>query len=291
MSRRSRHIPFERLHNFRDLGGYPTGDGRSVRWGRLYRSDSLAKLAGDDWERFLGLGIGTVVDLRYPWEIEARGRVPEDASFAYHNLSIEHRPYDQPSLGTEVEVGPFLAERYLEVADDGVAELRQALEVIAAADGPVVFHCASGKDRTGLLAALVLLLLGVSEADAVEDFALTELATGRLLADWRAAHGDREPTWPGYGRAPAEVMTLFLAALARRHGSVRDYAANALGVDEALTEALRERLLTPEGAEGAEPGSAAGAGGSGGAGPARGGAAGALGSAGAGERRTEAAGR
>ncbi|MFJ2477034.1 tyrosine-protein phosphatase [Streptomyces sp. NPDC087659] len=291
MSRQSRHIPFERLHNFRDLGGYPTGDGRSVRWGRLYRSDSLAKLAGDDWERFLGLGIGTVVDLRYPWEIEARGRVPEDASFAYHNLSIEHRPYDQPSLGTEVEVGPFLAERYLEVADDGVAELRQALGVIAAADGPVVFHCASGKDRTGLLAALVLLLLGVSEADAVEDFALTELATGRLLADWRAAHGDREPTWPGYGRAPAEVMTLFLAALARRHGSVRDYAANALGVDEALTEALRERLLTPAGAEGAEPGSGAGAGGSGEAGPARGGAAGALGSAGAGETRTEAAGR
>lgn len=294
VSRQSRPIPFERLHNFRDLGGYPTGDGRFVRWGRLYRSDSLAKLAGDDWERFLGLGIGTVVDLRHPWEIEARGRVPEDASFAYHNLSIEHRPYDQPSLGPEVEVGPFLAERYLEVADDGVAELRQALGVIAAADGPVVFHCASGKDRTGLLAALVLLLLGVSEADAVEDFTLTELATGRLLADWRAAHGDREPTWPGYGRAPAEVMTLFLAALARRHGSVRDYAANALGVDEALTEALRERLLTPAGPEEAEPEEAepeAGTGTADGAGPARGGAAGALGTAGAGETRTEAAGR
>lgn len=289
MSRQSRHIPFERLHNFRDLGGYTAEDGRSVRWGWLYRSDSLAKLAGEDWERFLGLGIGTVVDLRHPWEIDARGRVPDDASFTYHNLSIEHRPYDQPSLGPEIEVGPFLAERYMEVADDGVAELREALEVIAEADGPVVFHCASGKDRTGLLAALVLMLVGVSEADAVEDFALTELATGRLLADWRAAHGDREPKWPGYGRAPAEVMTLFLAALARRHGSVRDYAANALGVDEALTEALRERLLTPAGVEGAAP--EAGAGTAGGAGPARGGAAGAPGTAGAGETRTEAAGR
>ncbi|MDI9886004.1 tyrosine-protein phosphatase [Streptomyces sp. HNM0645] len=245
MSRQSRHIPFERLCNFRDLGGYATEDGRSVRWGRLYRSDSLDKLAGEDWERFLGMGIGTVVDLRHPWEIEARGRVPDDASFTYHNLSIEHRPYDQPSLGPEIEVGPFLAERYLEVADDGAAELHEALEVIAASDRPVVFHCASGKDRTGLLAALVLALVGVSEEDAAEDFALTELATKRLLADWRAAHGGREPTWPGYGRAPAEVMTLFLAALTHRHGSVRDYAANALGVDEALTAALRERLLTP----------------------------------------------
>ncbi|MCZ7459589.1 tyrosine-protein phosphatase [Streptomyces sp. WMMC940] len=245
MTRQGRHIPFERLCNFRDLGGYAAGGGRSVRWGRLYRSDSLAKLAGEDWERFLGLGIGTIVDLRHPWEIEARGRVPDDASFTYHNLSIEHRPYDQPSLGPEIEVGPYLAERYLEVADDGVAELRETLEVIAAADRPVVFHCASGKDRTGLLAALVLVLVGVSEADAVEDFALTELATGRLLADWRAAHGDREPRWPGYGRAPAEVMRLFLAALARRHGSIRGYAENALGVDEALIESLRERLLTP----------------------------------------------
>ncbi|MFG2756900.1 tyrosine-protein phosphatase [Streptomyces wuyuanensis] len=281
MTRQSRHIPFERLHNFRDLGGYATGDGRSVRWGRLYRSDSLAKLAGEDWERFLGLGIGTVVDLRYPWEIEARGRVPDDASFTYRNLSIEHRPYDQPSLGPETEVGPFLAERYLEVADDGAAELREALEVIAAADGPVVFHCASGKDRTGLLAALVLILVGVSEADAVEDFALTELATGRLLADWRAAHEGRQPRWPGYGRAPAEVMTLFLAALIRRHGSVRDYAANALGVDEALVEALRQRLLTPAGAElPAAAGAGAGAG-----------ADGVPGGAVAGGTHTEAAGR
>lgn len=240
-----RHITFERLHNFRDLGGYTTADGLTVRWGRLFRSDSLGKLRGEDWERFLKLGVEAVIDLRYSWEIDAKGRVPGDPSFAYHHLSIEHRPYDQAALGPEVETGPYLAERYMEVAHDGVGELRRALEVIAAQEGPVAFHCASGKDRTGLLAALVLALLGVPEEVIVEDFALTELATGRLLADWRADHPGQEPAWPGYGRAPAEVMRLFLAALTREHGSVRDYAADLLGADDTLVAALRENLLEP----------------------------------------------
>lgn len=242
----SRHIRFERLHNFRDLGGYPAGAGEyAVRWGRLYRADSLGKLAGEDWERFLELGVAGVIDLRYPWEIEAKGRVPEHASFAYHNLSIEHRPYDQPSQAPDVEPGPFLAGKFMEVAEDGVKELRQALDVIAGTDGPVVFHCASGKDRTGQLAALVLTLLGVPEDVVVDDFALTRLATPRLLADWIAEHDGRTPTWPAYPDAPAEVMRLYLAAMADTYGSVTAYAAERLGVDPDLLAALRARLLEP----------------------------------------------
>jgi len=164
----SRHIPFERLHNFRDLGGYTTDDGRAVRWSRLFRSDGLGKLAEDtqDWDAFLALGIHTVIDLRYPWEIEERGRVPEHPSLTYRNLSIEHRPYDQAALTPDVDLGPYLAARYAEVAEDGTKEIREALELIAAASAegaPLVFHCASGKDRTGLLAALVLSILGVPE--------------------------------------------------------------------------------------------------------------------------------
>ncbi|GAA2245303.1 MULTISPECIES: tyrosine-protein phosphatase [Kitasatospora] len=239
-----RHIEFDRLHNFRDLGGYRTEDGRTVRWGALYRSDSLAKLAGEpDRERFRALGIRTVIDLRYPWEIEARGRVPEDLGVAYHNLSIEHRPYDQAALGPETDTAAFLAERYAEVAEDGVKELRRVLEVIAADGGPLVFHCASGKDRTGIVAALVLDLLGVPEETVVADFALTGLATERLIADWRAANPGHELNWPGYGTAPAVLMRLFLDGLAERHGSVRGYVGEVLGLGTEFGERLRERLL------------------------------------------------
>ncbi|MFG3348196.1 tyrosine-protein phosphatase [Streptomyces sp. NPDC048018] len=244
-----RHLPFERLHNFRDLGGYRTADGGTVRWETLYRSDSLAKLAGADahadLERFRELGVVTVIDLRYPWEIAAKGRHPETEPQSWHNLSIEHRPYDQAEIDPGVDPWRHLADRYAEVALDGAAELREALEVIAAAEGPLVFHCASGKDRTGLLAALVLALLDVSDEQILDDFALTELATERLIADWRAAHPGRRLRWPGYGRAPAEIMRLVLADLRTEYGSVHAYVTGHVGLDPAVVHALRARLVEP----------------------------------------------
>ncbi|GGT99924.1 MULTISPECIES: tyrosine-protein phosphatase [Streptomyces] len=241
-----RHIPFERLHNFRDLGGYRTADGGRVRWNLLYRSDSLAKLADasdTDRKRFHELGVETVIDLRYPWEIAAKGRLPETDGIVWHNLSIEHRPYDQAEIDPSLDPWRYLADRFAEVATDGAAELREALEVIAAADGPLVFHCASGKDRTGLLAGLLLGLLDVSEQQILDDFALTELATERLIADWRATHPGRELRWPGYGRAPAQIMRLFLADLRRTYGSVHAYTTGHVGLDPSVIEALRARLV------------------------------------------------
>ncbi|MFF5974490.1 tyrosine-protein phosphatase [Streptomyces sp. NPDC012769] len=242
-----RHIPFARLHNFRDLGGYRTADGGSVRWATLYRSDSLAKLAGPDaradLERFRELDVTTVIDLRYPWEIAAKGRHPETEPQTWHNLSIEHRPYDQAEIDPDVDPWRYLADRFAEVALDGAAELREALEIIAAAEGPLVFHCASGKDRTGLLAALVLGLLDVPDEEILDDFALTELATERLVADWKAAHPGRVLRWPGYGRAPATVMRLVLADLRAEYGSVRGYATGHVGLDPTAIEALRARLV------------------------------------------------
>src|SRR5690349_11908278 len=152
------HDAWEGLHNFRDLGGHRTQDGQTVRRGRLYRSDSLSKLRGSDLPRFQTLGVRTVIDLRYPFEIAARGRV-HDGPHTYHNLSIEHRPYDQPALGPDVDPARYLADRYAEVLADGVVELRSVLQIIAAEESaPLVFHCASGKDRTGIVAALVLTL-------------------------------------------------------------------------------------------------------------------------------------
>lgn len=239
-----RHIAFERLLNFRDLGGYRTADGRSVAWRRLYRSDSLGKLAGADWAAFQALGVRTVIDLRHPWEVRARGRVPAHERLAYHNLSIEHRPYDQAGLGPEVDPARFLADRYAEVAADGVAELRQVLEVIAHTGAlPVVVHCASGKDRTGLVAALVLALLGVADEDIIADFALTERARDALMTEFHADYPDRTVTWPGFQHTPPEIMRLFLTELAAKHGSVHDYAIDAVNVDPGMVDALRDRLL------------------------------------------------
>jgi len=241
----TRHIAFAHLHNLRDLGGYVAHDERTVRWGQLFRSDSLGKVRGQDRDRFAALGVRTVIDLRYPWETEANGPLPDDDNIAYHNFCIEHRPYDQPALDPGVDPVPFLAERYREVVHDGVKELRQSLEVIAAGDAPLVFHCTSGKDRTGIVAALVLSLLGVAESDIVADFALTGLATDGLRADWLAAHPGRTLRWPGYGQAPAALMERFLRDIASDHDSLRGYALDQLGIDAQLIDALQGRFLEP----------------------------------------------
>lgn len=239
----ARHHVFEQVHNFRDVGGYRGAHGRTVRWGRLYRSDSLSKLRGADWERFLALGVRTVIDLRFPWEITRGGRVAHHPGLTYYNVSIQQRPYDQAGLGPDVKPARYLADRYLEVARAGAGDLSRALHIIAGDTGPLVFHCHSGKDRTGLLAMLVLALLGVDEDDIVSDFALTDLATDRLVAEWHTSYPGRVLTWPGYGRAPAEVMRVFLADLAARYGSVHGYASEVLGADQDLVTALRGQLL------------------------------------------------
>ncbi|MEV7186274.1 tyrosine-protein phosphatase [Kitasatospora sp. NPDC093102] len=241
----TRRHPFDALHNFRDLGGYPAAGGRSVRWGLVYRSDSLGKLGSpEDLDRLRALGVRTVIDLRYPWEIAAKGRVPDFEGLEYHNLSIEHRPYDQAEIDPELDPWRYLADRFAEVAEDGVKEIRQALDVITAAEAPVVFHCASGKDRTGLIAALLLTLLGAGEDDIAADFALTELATPHFVAEWHAAHPGLTLRWPGYGRAPEAVIRLTLADLADRYGSVEAYLTGTLGIDRDRIDALRDRLLT-----------------------------------------------
>ncbi|MGC5010028.1 tyrosine-protein phosphatase [Streptosporangium sp. DT93] len=235
----TRHIEFARLHNFRDVGGYLTDEGLQVRWRRLYRSASLHLLSGDDLDRFDELGVRTVIDLRHPEEIDRRGRAPHGPS--YHNLSVEHRFWNvRDDYSPDAGLARFFTDRYLEVSRDGWAELATALTVIAdAGNAPVVVHCAAGKDRTGVLVALVLRLLGVPEEDVVTDYALTGLARSRMVAYWEETHPGEPLPWAGYGEAPAEAMRLFLAEL----GPVRDYCARTLRIDESVIAGLKSHLL------------------------------------------------
>jgi protein-tyrosine phosphatase len=239
----TRLLPFPTLFNFRDLGGYPTTDGRTVRWRRLYRADALSRLRAADAEAFARLGIRTVLDLRRPSEIAADGRVPSWGGLAYHNLSLNPAAWDLARYDATAGPARFLADRYLEMARRTSGELAAALAVITDAEAaPLVMHCAGGKDRTGVLASLTLALLGVPDEHIAADYALTAEAE-RRLAEWlRLTPRELADVPAPYRTSPPEAMRLFLAELRASHGSIEAYAA-CQGVDAAAIAALRAHLL------------------------------------------------
>ena len=244
-----RLIGLEAVHNFRDLGGYATADGRSTRWRTLFRSDGLYRLRGaDDMSRVMQLGLKSVIDLRTEREQREQGIFPiDDIEVTFHHLSIVDVTWsdtETPEFDDEVE---FLVWGYRDMLEIGSSRFADAMHVLAQTDSlPAVFHCAAGKDRTGVLAALLLSSLGVDDAHICADYGLTQDAMQRTIA-WSKVHrpelAERYATIPkAYLAADPRAMQIILAELAQRHGSVRNYVRE-IGVADNTVDALSNLLL------------------------------------------------
>lgn len=246
-----RHLTLQGVFNFRDVGGYRAAGGNTVAWRRLFRADGIHRLNGADLDRVASLGLRTVIDLRTPAELAERGRFPvELIPTAHHHLPVLEAVWDQDrlrELAADVEAAPFLAARYEEMLDQGGPALARAFDLLAdPASYPAVFHCAAGKDRTGVLAALTLSLLGVAEEDIAGDYALSQLAMARM-SEWIVANvpGARDAMVnqpAAFLEAPVEAMHLFLAGLRQSYGSAERYVSS-IGVQPNAIRALRSNLL------------------------------------------------
>lgn len=244
----ARKLPLSGCFNFRDLGGYHAADGTRLRWRRLFRADGLTRLDEADCEVLAGFGLSTVIDLRTAGEVDERGRFPlEVLEVDYHHLPVmdvlppdrDLERYGEPE---------FVTTRYLQMFEEGSGALTRAVRLLAEpATLPAVFHCSAGKDRTGVLAALVLAFLGVAPATIVEDYALSGEAMLGLLAWLEQQHpdsaGELARFAPAVTSAPPESMAAFLDALIEGHGSF-DAVARTLGVADAVA-VLRAELLEP----------------------------------------------
>lgn len=234
-----RLVPLDAVHNFRDLGGYRTADGRTTRWRTLFRADGLYKLTAPDVEVLRPLGLRTVIDLRTERELVDWGRFPvEDHYVHFHHVSVIDLTWGEgagPDQALPVE--DFLYEAYLDMLDQGADQFARALRLLALPGAlPAVFHCAAGKDRTGILAALALGALGVDHATVAADYGLTRDAMARMRAwaetarpEWVEQMRSQPAAWVA---AEPVAMHRFLDHLAAGHGSVRDYV-RAIGVGEA----------------------------------------------------------
>jgi protein-tyrosine phosphatase len=259
------NIAIRSVPNVRDLGGWTTRDGGTVRRGLLYRGTELDKLAGDDMAAFAKLGIRTVFDLRTEDERTAQpDRVPEStAQVVCDVLADEHNAAPAQVLavlndpnGAEEMLGGGKAVALFEKGYREIVSLPSALQsyrrffaaLASEEHRPAYFHCTTGKDRTGWAAAALLTLFGVSEEDVMREYLLTndELvpALQPVLDEFQASGGDPELLMPVVG-VQREYLEASFDEMLTRFGSLEGYFADGLGIDEddrhALTDVFVER--------------------------------------------------
>jgi len=241
-----RWLPLSGCFNFRDLGGYPTSNDDRIRWRTLFRADGLSRLDASDRASLAELGLATVVDLRTGWEVHEWGKDPDNSfDVEYHHLPLTDVPPSEEDLARYTDP-VFVTARYRRLLTDGSSSIARAVEVLAEPGAlPAVFHCSAGKDRTGVLAALILGFLGVPDDVIVHDYALSSEVMGNMLEWMRTAFGEDTDSFEHYSPAVIsvhpEAMTGFLSSLREDHGGF-DELAVALGVSDAV-ERLKESLL------------------------------------------------
>lgn len=233
-----RLLDFPSLLNARDLGGYPTVDGHQTRWRSVLRSDDLAQLTPAGVRCLADYGVRTVVDLRWSEEIELNPspiavHAPQIRYVHVSLLASSPAQWRELSKGCEKEVWKCV------VLEQVRAELRDVLRVIATAPaGPLLFHCVAGKDRTGIIAALLLTLADVSPDSIASDYATsTQLLGDAYLARYQDA--DPQDVLENV-RCPEEGVHNMLAYL-KAQGGIREYL-KSIGLNEMETARLRARL-------------------------------------------------
>lgn len=238
-----RFVQFEGCVNFRDLGGYSTSDGRTVKWRRLFRSDALNELTPSDVNRVLeDLSLRTMVDLRNCDEAsrDGIGVLPANGLDYHHFPLLEERGESPPMDGTCI--AERLSATYQWIIHNSGRLLAEAVTVIAGSrDSAVVFHCSAGKDRTGIIAALVLGVLGVKQEIVMADY----LLTNDVAVDIFRRISRMQPQYvytPESLKAHSLAMEQFQETLHVGYGGPDEYLRSH-GVPQDILESLRAALL------------------------------------------------
>jgi protein-tyrosine phosphatase len=242
-----RVLPLQGASNFRDLGGYRTADGRALRWRLLFRSEHLAGLTDQDRRTLSALGLRRALDFR--GERERAAQAYTLPGVAQHALTIEptvvQRLSDIAASGeslTVPRVTALMEDLYRGLVVNHAPRYAEFFDHLLHSEGPVVFHCTAGKDRTGWAAALLLLALGVPRATVVQDYLLTN-----------AVFKHPPPAQPGM--APAALQVLWgvqagfldtaLQTVQALPGGLDVYLRQHLKLDDTALQHLRQRYLDP----------------------------------------------
>ena len=254
----ARHLRFTGAKNFRDLGGYQAISGKLVRWGALYRSDSLNKLTNGDLKRLSALDLEWIVDFRSAKEKEMEpDRLPDHLVSRLVEIPILDRSTQIYQSSREEVVKQLknidpvqsLSGTNMELATIFNAEMRKFMEVLLSANGrPVLFHCTAGKDRTGFAAAILLRTLGVPQDVVMQDYLLTNqyfyAAHRRNIFLLRVLKGKQiADVVSGMIRADPAYLSAGFKAIDQNYSSFENYIHEALGLTIQEMDCLKTMYL------------------------------------------------
>ena len=254
----SRHIAFKKVLNFRDLGGIRTMQGRQIQWGKIYRSGKLEKLQREEFEAMKALGIRTVVDLRTIGEVtEEPDKIPPN-----EGINLIHIPIsgitDEDLHKTKKDIKKQSPEEF-----DGAGKMETVMERFAMQghqdfakvfelllneeNSSIVYHCTAGKDRTGLLTALILSALGVADEVIMQEYLLSNYYRHEKMERNARLGAHILGIETESSRAIMDVRPNYLEAsfhaIIEKYGSTEQYLQTAIGLEEQDLAKLRDLYL------------------------------------------------
>jgi protein-tyrosine phosphatase len=249
-----RRLPLTGLHNARDLGGYPTPTG-ATRFGVFLRAEAPCALTDADIRALREYGITTTIDFRGDREVRERPSSLVDADGIAYLRSPTYN--DQVAFGAKpTDKGPAVTsfvrwgEKYVEMADTCKAWVAQTIDMLTDADGGVLFNCTTGKDRTGIMSALILGAVGVSFEDIIADYCISEVHLQHVYKPLIEGYNTMFPEYnatvtdPFFRTEPSSMAQLLLH-LKERYGGVPEYLLD-VGVKPETIERLRDKLVLDE---------------------------------------------
>lgn len=246
-----RLLPLEGGQNFRDLGGYRTRSGKSVRWGMLFRSGAMNGLTANDYAYLEKIGIRTVCDFRSPDERKSApvrwpgGKTPTVFADDY-TLDMGGIDFRNAGGWSAEEAKTRMAGLYPHLLDQFNGQYRRMFAQLLAGNAPLAFNCSAGKDRTGVAAALVLTALDVPRETVIEDYLLSNryfdpnkvVAADASTAAWKQLPPPVLKAFMGVDRAYLEAVFKVIDA---HPGGAKAYLRDKLGLGDAELKQLRAR--------------------------------------------------
>lgn len=233
-----RHFDWEGCFNARDLGGLPTRSGGTTRHGVFVRGDTLCDLTADGQRSLLDDGVRTILDLRSDEELEREPNPFVDIE----GVRYVHRPLNDPGISARISTIDDPTERYRVMLDGNGARIAAIVDVLATSPRSVLFHCFAGRDRTGIVAALLLRIAGVPDEAIVADFAISDERLAQRYDEWKSGWTEADRARIDRSIVEAEdTIRGTLEHLDRKYGGVEVYLTRN-GLEPSSLERLRADL-------------------------------------------------